>query len=880
VWRAGLLLVATLATVARADDPRDAFGFKKRPPKPGSEPLDCSDGRSFGCTGASDPLDETASPYALSSWLSSSYLLSLPVADATHDAVAHYALGASRDDAGVSFAGATGLENRWTIEGAPADGLRTGAADTRLPLMFLDGMVVSAGGFTARDRASTGGTIDARLRSGTKTHDVDVRAWAGYTSEARQRRILPATYFVRRGELDQGPEATVTAVATGPGGSLIGGTAWYAAGLGAELTATKFRWKSATVVDADGDGMTDGLPGVVPLDPIDSDSRTPVTWRVPFRLRGGLARGVHHMDAIVVGAAGSDVRYLFTSTIQAAGVDGTSGQGDAIVTWRGTWTNTHARAQLAWHRTMRRESARDPAAAGIPQFLSAYVPETLADDPVVAAACSDAPTTDLYPGVTNCPVPVGWFASGGAGPLTDVTGDRPSITVDVAHEIGNHTARVGATGEDTRLVTETSFTGGAQIRSLFPGHISERRFADPDAVCNPDASLPCPTVSTNVVRWRTRYTAAYLEDTWKAAPNVSVDGGMRWELMWVGTVLHFSDQLAPRLGASWEPEFTQGKARIWTSMGRSFALLPAGLGQTIVQRERTVDNVTSEFGTGRSVDTGAVTGIASGVEPIAQDEVTTGARIALARVIELKTWLQGRWLRRGLDTTSTGFDNPGRVGGTPATRDTGLFAIEVATAPTAKTILRAGYMYARTLGSWTGAFDPRQGAVLYAGSDYDATSVNLLGHLPTDAGHRTYIEGQRGGTVGPVKLSAALRLTAASGRPRSAIADSDDGIVYLLPRGAIGRGPLVTQANVRLAATWQGFDITLDLFNVFNRREAVATDEVYASGAVRPIDRGTPDDLVFLKNETGEPSARRAAYQTATQFQAPRSAVLGIHRAF
>jgi len=104
VWRAGLLLVATLATVAHADDPRDAFGFKKRPPKPGSEPLDCSDGRAFGCTGASDPLDETASPYALSSWLSSSYLLSLPVADATHDAVPPHAPGSSRPTAGVRLA--------------------------------------------------------------------------------------------------------------------------------------------------------------------------------------------------------------------------------------------------------------------------------------------------------------------------------------------------------------------------------------------------------------------------------------------------------------------------------------------------------------------------------------------------------------------------------------------------------------------------------------------------------------------------------------------------------------------------------------------------------------------------------------------------------
>src|SRR5690606_13616321 len=184
VWRVGLLLVASLATVAHADDPRDAFGFKKRPPPP--PPLDCTDGTAFGCIEPSDPLAETASTQGLSTWLPASYLLSLPVANASHDAVAHYARGAGRDEAGPTFGGATGLENRWTIEGAPADGTRTGAADTRLPLAFLEGLYVTAGGFTARDRASTGGTIDARLRRGTKTHELELRGWAGLSLSRRE----------------------------------------------------------------------------------------------------------------------------------------------------------------------------------------------------------------------------------------------------------------------------------------------------------------------------------------------------------------------------------------------------------------------------------------------------------------------------------------------------------------------------------------------------------------------------------------------------------------------------------------------------------------------------------------------------------------------
>jgi len=881
VWRAGLLLVAALTAVAHADDPRDAFGFKKK--KPVEQPLDCSDGLEFGCTSASDAMAEASGPYALATWLPSSYLLRLPVGDASHDAVAHYGLGVGLDGAGPSVAGATGLENRWTADGAPIDNMRTGGSDTRIPLAFLDGILVTSGGFTARDRTSTGGTIDAHLRSGTKTHEVEVRAWAGYTAPNRKRPIAPFTFQVRRGHLDIGPEASVHAVATGPL-SQLPGRGWYAGGLGVELSSFKVTWTAGTTRDRDDNGLTDGLPGVVPTDRIDQYSRLPVSLRVPFMLRTGFDRGTSSLEATLVGAVGTDTFYLFNSTLQAAGIDGLTINGDAILTYRRKWQNTRARLQAAWHRTSRNESARDPDAANRPQQLSAYVPVSIPEESAVADACHDDTMTDPYPAdpypmITNCPVPTGWFVSGGAGALVDSTGDRPSITADITHKVSaSNVLRAGATGEDTRLVTETHLTGGYQIRSLFPEHRSERRFIDPDAICNTELALPCPTVDSSVLRYRTRYTAAYIEDTWQATKAISVDAGLRWELMWVGPVLHFSDQLAPRLGASWDP-LGGGRSRVWASMGRSFAMLPTGLGPTIIERSRTVDYIVSSFGEGRAVDTGAVSTVAAGVEPIAQDELTTGAQLALARTVRATVWLQGRWLRRGLDTTTTGFDNPGREGGTPAIRNTGLVAAELAT--TGKLSLRVGYMYGRTIGSWTGAFDPREGAVLYAGSDYDATSVNLLGRLPTDMGHRTYVEAERRGKLGSVPVSIAMRLTAGSGRPRSAIADSSDtGVIYLIPRGSAGRGPMLTQANIRMGARWHGLDLTLDVFNLFNRREAVAVNDVYTQAAVRPIDRGSREDLVWLKTETGLETVRSTSYAHALSYQSPLSVLLGIRQTF
>src|SRR5262249_29982240 len=158
------------------------------------------------------------------------------------------------------------------------------------------------------------------------------------------------------------------------------------------------------------------------------------------------------------------------------------------------------------------------------------------------------------------------------------------------------------------------------------------------------------------------------------------------------------------------------------TMGRSYAYLPAGLGPTILEREKTVDRIILMGGESRSVDPGAVFAVASGVKPIAEDELAVGIEAAPelggSRPFHATMWLQGSWLRRGLETTPTVFDNPGRHGGTPAIRDTGLFAVELATPPNASLVLRIGYMYGRTTGSWNGAFDPRQGAVLFAGSDF------------------------------------------------------------------------------------------------------------------------------------------------------------------
>ena len=871
------LIAALLAgRTARADDPRDTFGLPRAQPAA----TGCGDGLAFDCAVATDPLDD-ATPYALSTWLPGDYLRRLPVGDARHDAVAGYALGAGRDEAGLVIGGASGLENRWTIDGAPADGIRTGAADTRVPLTFLSGVMVSAGGFSARDRASTGGAIDARLRGGTAHHEVAADAWTELTRAGTARPSATGSFTVRRLTTDAGPSVTASVVATGPieglVPALVGGTAWYAAGIAPSLSITDRAWRAVRLVDADGNGVPDGLPGEVAVAPVENTSARTLDFAMPVMARAGLDLGEHHLALSLVGEIERDARFLGNATLRAAGVDRRTITGDAIATWRSAWPDTRARVQLSWHRSSRVESAHDPAAANIPQLLTAYVPPRLPDDPPLAAVCDDASPLDPTQLIVNCPVPFGFFASGGAGPLVDALADRPTVTGDVAHRIGRHVVRAGATLEDTRLVTTSSFTANEQQASLFPGELSHRRFYR--GACNDELSLPCDYAAGSQLIYRSIYSAVYAEDTFSPIDGLAIDAGLRWELMWVGSQLHFSNQLAPRIGAVWDV-LGGGRSRLWASYGRTFAMLPAGLGPTVIQRDATVDDF--EFGADRARlhDAGAAFFVEPRAKPTTQDELTAGAEVALAGALRATAWLSGRRLRHGLETTPGGFDNPGSHGEVAAFRDTALvgFQLELRRRPT--TAIRAGATWSRTTGTWAGPFDPRQGVNLLDGVEWDADPTNLAGPLPTDAGGRVFVEAERTGTLGEVGVAAVVRLSAARGRPRNVLANGVDGVVELLPRGSAGRNPVLAQANLRLAARWRGIDVTLDAFNLFDQRAVTNLDEIYSDDSVRPISGGSASDLVFLKSETGRAATRRTAFQLPTAFQSPLSVSLGVHNAF
>jgi outer membrane receptor protein involved in Fe transport len=362
---------------------------------------------------------------------------------------------------------------------------------------------------------------------------------------------------------------------------------------------------------------------------------------------------------------------------------------------------------------------------------------------------------------------------------------------------------------------------------------------------------------------------------------VAIDYGLRWELMWVGTRLHFSNQLAPRVGIAWDA-LGGGRSRLWASYARTHAMLPAGLGATVIQRDATVEDFELGSMTARLHDAGAPFRVGGDVAPITQDELTLGAQVALGGALRATLWGQVRLLRDGLETIGSDLDNPGRDDPaiSDATREAEVIAASLEMMQAERIAIRGGVMWGRAVGTWAGPHDPRLGANLLQSPDWDESASNLYGHLPSDPGARAFVEAEHRRTHGGVAIAVASRLSVGSGRPRDVLADGADGLVQLLPRGAGGRNPVIAQANLRLAARWRGVTATLDVFNVFDRRDATNLDEVYSDDLVRPIEGGDAGDLVFLKDEGGAPARRRTAYQLPTAFQAPLAIALGVHKAF
>ena len=235
------------------------------------------------------------------------------------------------------------------------------------------------------------------------------------------------------------------------------------------------------------------------------------------------------------------------------------------------------------------------------------------------------------------------FVQGGlgfiGGPRNHSTSRRDQIRADAVNYRGPHEIKLGGDYQDGRTDTLTFFSGRQKVQR-FDEHgqiYYEHRFF----ARNAQDLTPVDNPSTAT----TRDVGAYLQDSWKAAPNLTINAGLRFDREWIidytGEAVIRTDVWQPRLGVVWDP-IGDGTSKVYAFAGRFSYGLPTDLAiqaysanvfavtynldpSSTAQDPRVVGHMNAlprGSSTGEPVDTG--------LKGISQDELTFGVEKTLA----------------------------------------------------------------------------------------------------------------------------------------------------------------------------------------------------------------------------------------------------------
>ncbi len=205
-------------------------------------------------------------------------------------------------------------------------------------------------------------------------------------------------------------------------------------------------------------------------------------------------------------------------------------------------------------------------------------------------------------------------------------------------------------------------------------------------------------------------------------------------------------------------------------------------------------------------------------------------------------------------------------------------------------LARASYTYSRLIGNYEGLYQAEQNYFAPNGSNYDDAPdlyLNQRGPLPNDRPHNLHIDGYYTRPIGKGRLTLGLSFSARSGMPRNYVADLYSGqqLEMLLPRGAAGRTPTVTELDGKIGYGRElspkvNLTAFIDLFNILDQQAAILTDDNYTFDQAAPIVNGTAQDLKFAKTLAGAAITKNPNFGQPLAYQTPFNARLGLRLNF
>ena len=479
---------------------------------------------------------------------------------------------------------------------------------------------------------------------------------------------------------------------------------------------------------------------------------------------------------------------------------------------------------------------------------------------------------------------------------------RDQYVGDFVAYLQNHEVKVG--GAYIQRTTEAidQFSGGQQVAKRIDEDSSTIYYAHTffGSRLGGGEAVPVPF---NDVHLHSNDYSAFVQDSWKARPNLTIDAGLRFDRTDVKgfdgkVVSRLTNEWQPRLGVIWDP-FCDGTTKVYGFYGRFYYAIPTDINVRDFGSElfvttynfdplSTVHDPTAPGHPRPDQQGGAFNEpVDPNLRGMYQDEFTLGVEKALDPTFSVE--LKGMYRRLGNaidDRCDLDYSAPVNLGNSCANINpggTGLWAsgnfpwydgyslggfhdapapqspkarrlyraVELSARKTVGTWLwlQASYVFSSVRGNYDGAVHESTGQTdpgLNEDFDYPATYANAHGKLFLDRPHQFRIDAAY---TAPFGLTAGLQFYVRSGVPLDQLrADWPDYLgsnLYMVQRGYAGRTPTEYEANVSLGYNLAMGPVTIVpqvfIYNLLDRQSETYQNIQYIIAAEGDPNQFNPD---------------------------------------
>jgi outer membrane receptor protein involved in Fe transport len=792
---------------------------------------------------------------------------------------------------GITFYGATGLENQYIIDGVNTTGIKIGDQGKALTFSFVQEVEVKTGGYEAEYGRALGGTINVVTKSGGNEFRGDAfgsyenKNLASSDAHAADRTAIGASQLILPTRYDFGADL---------GGYFLKDRLWFFGA--ANRTSRDQDFTRVTGIVYNPNGTAASFPT---SDGTDETRTTLYSGKLTFRL------GESNTVALsVFGDPGTfNGRQVLTRGPDSGVVWETdTGGADLSAKYDGIFgTSFLLQGQYAHHEQKADNNSPYSNTQGILLVRGGL--------------------TQIAPG---------------SGPLyfSNEKYKRDDYKLAASIFAGAHEIKIGGEYENLHSSFSEKYPGSSRIRQGYTGsgafsYQYNRYFATVPLNCqarySADGTLNTgnfgpPTGFADAVTcaaWQLAQTVdnpptthnigLFAQDSWKVLKNLTVNAGVRYEEQRLlnaegATTIAITGEWSPRLGIVWDPA-NNGRSKVYGSFGRYYSTIPQDIQTRALGNEYTafayqydapssIPNPLGDFGSTVNMQGGELT--QENLKGMYQDEAIAGVEYEvfkgwslgvkgiykkLGRTIEDRCDLLDS--RIGLESyvtagalTTCALVNPGD--------DSALQVIKDPTNPACQgpdpAVLSGNcpsinpsryyrgveltanhrfannfytavsYVYSKLEGNYSGNFsqtretgqsDPN----INADFDYIDLTPNNYGRLRNDRTHQFKFTGTY---AFPFGLVTSANAAFASGRPMSARSYGRPGYGeehYIISRGSYDQLPstynvdLHLEYGIRLGSV--SITPVVDIFNVTNVQTVISRDEVFcnsASGCAAHVD--------------------------------------------